>query len=82
MAKIKYYGELRMITGRYEEEIPVGNLELLIKEIEKLYGKAACKQAKRSLITIDGSKILSLKGVNTKINSESVVCFFPICGGG
>lgn len=82
MAKVKYDVELRRITGRNEEEIPSVSVKALLKEIERRYGKAAYAQAKRSMIAVDGLNCLLLKGNKTELSSESMVCFYPICGGG
>lgn len=82
MAKVKYYGELRRITGKQEEEISADNLKILINEIQKRYGVSAYRQAKTGFIAVDGYKVIPDMGMNTTLNSESIVCFYPICAGG
>lgn len=82
MANIKYFGELRRMNGLNEEEIQADSISSLINEIGRRYGKPAAKQAKASLITVNGFNIMKYDGWNTKIDRESTVSFYPVCGGG
>ena len=80
MAIVKYYGDLRDTVGKDGEELPAESLASLLDTIGKLYGSKAKKAAKTSLIVADTEKVLSIRKVKLKENSE--VGFFPMCGGG
>ena len=80
MVQIKYYGDMRQLTGKTEDELEADSLTGLLNVIEKTYGKHAKKAAKSSLIVADGEKVLSIRKVRLKENSE--VGFFPMCCGG
>jgi molybdopterin converting factor small subunit len=80
MAHVKYYGQIRSIIGLSSEEITADNLKSLLSVIQKRYGMAVYKEAKRSLIVVD--KLGLHKGLNIALNSDSIVCFYPICSGG
>ncbi|MEA4894818.1 MAG: MoaD/ThiS family protein [Oscillospiraceae bacterium] len=80
MAHIKYYGDMRELTGKNEESFEAASLSELIDIIGKKYGKPAKKAAKSSLIVADSEKVLSIRKV--KLQSSSEVGFFPMCCGG
>lgn len=80
MANIKYYGDLRALTGKNEDSIEAGSLTELLRELERRYGKPAKKAAKSSLIVADGEKVLAIRKVRLQPGSE--VGFFPMCCGG
>ncbi len=80
MAHIKYYGDMRELTGKNDDELEASSLSELLKIIEKQYGKPAKKTAKSSLIVVDSEKVLAIRKVKLRKNSE--VGFFPMCCGG
>ena len=80
MAVIKYYGDLRELIGKEDDELPADSLSALLALIGKLYGPKAKKAAKSSLIVADTEKVLAIRKVKLAENSE--VGFFPMCGGG
>lgn len=80
MAFIQYYGDLRELTGKESDELPADSLSELLGVIGKLYGPKAKKAAKTSLIVADTEKVLAIRKVQLKENSQ--VGFFPMCGGG
>lgn len=80
MANIKYYGDLRELTGKESDELITDSLKGLLDLIGRLYGGKAKKAAKSSLIVVDSEKVLSIKKVPLSESSE--VGFFPMCGGG
>lgn len=80
MAHIKYYGDMRSLTGKNEDNLEAKSLVELLKVIEKQYGKQAKKTAKASLIVVDTEKVLAIRKVTLKTDSE--VGFFPMCCGG
>jgi len=80
MAHISYYGDMRTLSGKTEDSIDAESLSELLKEIGKTYGKKAQKAAKSSLIVADNEKVLSIRKI--KLKSDSEVGFFPMCCGG
>lgn len=80
MAFIKYYGDLRELTGKESDELPAESLSDLLSLVGKLYGAKAKKAAKSSLIVADNEKVLAIRKIKLQENSE--VGFFPMCGGG
>lgn len=80
MAHIKYYGDLRELTGKESDELLSGSLKELLELIGRMYGAKAKKAAKTSLIVVDTEKVLAIKKISLSENSE--VGFFPMCGGG
>jgi len=80
MAHIVYYGDMRTLTGKNEDNIEAASLPALLTAIEKRYGNQAKKAAKSSLIVVDTEKVLAIKKV--KLLSSSEVGFFPMCCGG
>ena len=80
MAHIKYYGDMRTLTGQTGDDFEADSLIGLLKIIEKQYGKPARKAAKASLIVVDSEKVLAIRKVALKKDSE--FGFFPMCCGG
>ena len=80
MAHIKYYGDMRSLAGKTEDNIDAASLSELLSIIGKQYGKAAKKTAKTSLIVVESEKVLAIRKVTLKADSE--VGFFPMCCGG
>ena len=80
MAHISYYGDMRTLSGKTEDNIEAASLSELLGIIGKTYGKKAQKTAKSSLIVADNEKVLAIRKVALKNDSE--VGFFPMCCGG
>lgn len=80
MAQIKYFGDLRTLVGKTEDNIEATSLSGLINIIGKQYGKAAKKAARTSLIVVDSEKVLAIRKVS--LTHETEVGFFPMCCGG
>ena len=80
MAHLSYYGDMRTLSGKTEERIEAASLSELLNIIGKTYGKKAKKAAKSSLIVADNEKVLAIRKVSLKSDSE--VGFFPMCCGG
>ena len=66
MSKIFYYGALREITGRKEEVFDIHDVKGCLASIRVKYGRLAYKEARRSLITLNGISIVSLDNYRTK----------------
>lgn len=82
MSSVYYYGALREMTGKKDEVLDVADVRSCLNTVKKLYGIEAYKEAKRSLITLNGVSILSIDNFKTKTKPEDEVRFLPICGGG
>lgn len=80
MAHVMYYGDMRTLAGKTEDNIEAASLSELLSIIGKNYGKPAQKAAKSSLIVADNEKVLAIRKVSLKNDSE--VGFFPMCCGG
>lgn len=80
MAHIKYYGDMRTLTRKNEDNLEAESLTELLKIIGEQYGKPAKKAGKSSLIVVDSEKVLAIRKVALKSDSE--VGFFPMCCGG
>ena len=80
MAHLTYYGDMRTLTGKNEDDLEAESLHGLLSVIEKQYGKAAKKAAKSSLIVVDNEKVLAIRKI--KLQKASEVGFFPMCCGG
>lgn len=80
MAHIMYYGDMRTLAGKTEDNIETSSLSELLSIIGKQYGKPAQKAAKSSLIVANSEKVLSIRKV--KLNNDAEVGFFPMCCGG
>lgn len=78
MAYVEYFGGLRNMTGKTEEELTAENLKSLIGHIGALYGKKAGRFAKSSLIVVDDKRVLSIGKV--KFSDSSRVGFYPTAG--
>lgn len=82
MSKVYYYGALREMTGRKEDSFDIHDIKGCLSTIRRKYGAEAYKEAKRSLITLNGVSILSFNNFKTETKPEDEVRFLPICGGG
>lgn len=80
MAHIKYYGDLKRLTGKDEDEIAAKSLSDVLSAIGSQYGKPAKKAAKASLIVVDDEKVLSIR--KAVVKEDSKIGFFPTCCGG
>lgn len=82
MAELKYWGELMVITGKKGEEVRAGSVAEVLSFVEKQYGKAALKEAKRMMIAVDGTNIQLLERFKTPLSDGATVSFLPLSGGG
>lgn len=72
----------REITGRKEEVFDIHDVKGCLASIRVKYGRLAYKEARRSLITLNGISIVSLDNYRTKVKPEDEVRFLTVCGGG
>ena len=90
--KVNFYAMLRLTTGvssvDVETEGPVTMRRLIDLACEKttarlredlLEGQAI---KKGTLLLVDGRNVLFLDGLDTKVNADQVIAFFPPGGGG
>lgn len=82
MAELKYWGELMALTGKRSEALQAGSIAEVLSFLERQYGKAALKEAKRMLITVDGTNIQLLERFKTPLSGGATVSFLPLSGGG
>lgn len=82
MIKVEYRGELGEMCRRRLEELDVPNVAALLRHIKSAYGPAVYREAKKMLITVDGTSIALLKVYRTPLLDGQTVRFLPICGGG
>lgn len=70
------------MTGKKEEALDFQDIKEGLSTIKKKYGTEAYKEAKRSLITLNGVSILSFENFKTRVAAEDEIRFLPVCGGG
>lgn len=82
MAELIYYGKLRELTGKKSESADVKTIEDALRLIGAEYGRTAGKEARRMLITVNGTGIQLLDRYRTALGSGDSVSFLPLGAGG
>ncbi len=82
MATVKYYGILLKQTGCSEESVEAKNIKELLKQLKTKYGKEFYTYAKKSYILINETPASNIDGYSSKLKTDDVVQFLPVCGGG
>lgn len=82
MAELIYWGKLKDLTEKKGESVDIRDVSAALAHIEKQYGKAALKEAKRMLIAVDGTNIQLLERFKTTLRDGQTVSFLPLSGGG
>lgn len=82
MVEVRYIGYIKELTNVPSEEFNVDTIALMLKEIEKRYGKEAYKVVKKSHILVNHTSIVGLKGFRTSLKTNDIVQIVPVCGGG
>ena len=82
MITIRYYAPIRALIGKEEEAVAAQRVSDVLKHIRAVYGKAALKAAKASLIVVNDVSIGLYQGMKTPLKENDVVGFLPLCGGG
>ena len=82
MAELNYWGALAALMGKKSETQPADNVAEVLAFLEKQYGRAVLKEAKRMLITVDGTNIQLLQRFKTPLSDGAAVSFLPLSGGG
>ena len=82
MTTIEYRGALTELCGRREEQGSFAAVADVLRHVKTAYGAKAYKEAKKMLITVDGTSILLLDKLKTRLQDGQKVSFLPICGGG
>jgi len=88
---IRYFADIRLLTGRKEEtwtkETP--DLRSLLKELAAQYGAPFANRifegdelSSTMLFFINGRDIAHLKGIDSPLGGEDVVAIFPMVAGG
>jgi len=91
MVTVKYYANLRDVTGLKEDQIPIkhGTISDLIEILVSKYGEKLSnvlfddgKLRSNVIILINGINIIFKNGIGEKIKNEDSVDIFPPVAGG
>lgn len=82
MAKVKFFGVMRLDIGIAELDIDADNIHTLLKIIADTTDKFTIDDLKNSIIFVDGVNIMDIKKYKTKLNNSSEVLFLSPVGGG
>ncbi len=82
MIKLEYWGSLAELCGKKNEELEASSVAQALAFIQAQYGRAALKEAKRMLITVDGTNILLLERYKTQLRDGQSIAFLPLSAGG
>lgn len=80
MIKVQYYGILKQLTGVAEEEMDVGRVSALIKEIQKRHGEKAARSVQQCFIMVNGKSTALMKGYHTILKPDEVKIIMPTGG--
>ena len=82
MARVRFFGVLRLELGVSAVEIDADNISELLKEISRSYEKLEIRKLRGSVIYVNEKSISDLRGYKTKLNKEDEVIFLsPVSGG-
>lgn len=82
MIKVKFFGILRLTLGKGSIEIEAVSVSDLINKLCKLMPDASYTDLRNSIIFINDTEIVKLKGYRTKLQSGDTVMFMsPVSGG-
>ena len=79
---VVYRGTLAESIGVKSEEIQADKVADVMRHIKAAHGEANYKQAKPTLIVVNGISILQKKVYATKLSDGDVVSFLPLAAGG
>jgi MoaD family protein len=88
---IKYFADVRTLTGRGEQQWTKAapTLHALLKELVSQYGAAFEKKVFQEgqlsgsmIILVNGQDVVRLGGLETPLSPEDNVVFFPMVAGG
>jgi sulfur-carrier protein len=88
---IKYFADIRTLTGREEQKWTkaVPTLRALLMELASQYGAAFEKRtvqegrlSRSMIILVNGQDVELLNGLETPLRQEDEVVFFPMVAGG
>lgn len=82
MAEMLYYGKLREVLGTSGESADAETVDGLLAFIGQKYGKAALREARRMLITVNGTGIQLTGRYKTPVSEGDTVAFLPLGAGG
>jgi molybdopterin converting factor small subunit len=82
MAVVKYLGYIKKLTNLQSEEMNVGTVAEMLKEIKNRYGNEAYKLAKKSQIIVNNESVAMFDGFRTNLKTDDIVQLLPVCGGG
>ena len=82
MITVEYRGALAELCGRRTEQGAFATAAEVLRHVKQAYGAPAWKEAKKMLVTVDGTSILLLQTWKTRLHDGQTISFLPICGGG
>lgn len=82
MARIRYFGPLRDLTGCREEEIQAQSLTQVMKFIREKYGEKAGRSAREASVYLNGVNWLFVASGQRPLKVDSVLDLFPPVAGG
>jgi molybdopterin synthase sulfur carrier subunit len=91
MTRVKYYANLRLVTGKSEEVMNADGktVDEIIKSISSTYGDGFAKLMFSNgslrgnvIILINGQNIIFKNGVNEKLREDDLLDIFPPVAGG
>lgn len=82
MIKVKFFGILRLSLQKSSVELEAENVSDLINNICKLMPEADYNDLRNSIIFVNDTEIVKLKGYRTKLRQGDEVMFLsPVSGG-
>lgn len=82
MVKVKFFGILRLTLRKSSVEVEAESVSDLINNLCKLMPDASYTDLRNSIIFINDTEIVKLKGYRTKLQNDDTVMFLsPVSGG-
>lgn len=80
MITVEYRGPLAQLCGCRTEQGDFTTAGQVLRHVRQAHGAAAWREAKKMLVTVDGTSILLLRAWRTPLEDGQAVSFLPICG--
>lgn len=82
MIKVRFFGMIRLKLKVSSVEIEAGRIDRLLVEISKKYEGLSLKELKNSIIFVNGTNMINLNMLKTRLNDgDEVQVFSPAAGG-
>jgi len=94
LVKVRFLTRLKEVTGREEEEVTVGSeadVSAVLRRLGEKYGEkfgALLYEGNERLLAshlqvlLDGTNVLSLNGLRTRVKDGSMLAIIPLIAGG